>query len=229
MSLRSLYKYIDEHFNITAPLYNWRHMLDESVDFQAFKEKFLAPTGEHANSIICASKCPEECRIRQIIHDDEGKIKAECRKRSSDFFYLDINEIAIYKLETKKWEALEIQDKHPVQDVFPFAKHHIHKEVDGESEMWYVDGKLRKVYGPKKKNCMQSKILNILYNQIGNGWIPHETFIYATGWTAKEYWGTKRNVPGYMQQQLRHIRKFLGVKIKFNKGAGIKFSEEVVN
>jgi len=224
MSLRSLCKYIDEHFNITAPLYNWRHMLDDSVGFKLFKEKFLAPTGERASSIICVSECSESCRARQIIHDSDEKVKAVCQRRNADFFYVNINETAIYKLEIKPLETLKRKDEIPVQEVFPFARRHIHKE----SEKWYVDGKLKKSYGPKKKNCMQSKILNILYDQIGNGWIPHQTFMNAIGWSNEEYWGVKDLKPGCMQQQLRHIRRHLKLRVLFNAEYGVMFSGEVV-
>jgi len=228
MSLRSFCKYIDEHFNITAPLYNWRHMLDNSVDFKLFKEKFLASTGEHATSIICVSKCTENCRARQIIFDSDEKVKGVCQRRNANFFYVNINETAIYKLEINPMETLKRKDETPIQEVFPFARRHIHKESDKESEKWYVDGKLKKVYGPKKKNCMQSKILKILFNQMGNGWIPHQTFMNATGWNEEYYYGKNYCDSGRMQKLLFQLRQQLKVKILFSKKYGVRFSEEVV-
>lgn len=116
----------------------------------------------------------------------------------------------------------------PVQEVFEFTHRRIHKGTDDESEQWYVDGKLKKVYTRKKMQSMQVKILNILYDQIGNGWIPHKSFINITGWTEDKYLGAEDSKPGYMQQQLRHIRRHLGVRILFDREYGVKFAEDIV-
>ncbi|MDD5699547.1 MAG: hypothetical protein PHH77_13115 [Victivallaceae bacterium] len=186
-----------------------------------------------------------------------GRIRAVCSRRTGDYFFIDIKEIVVYQLDVSALvEAIATalnnnefkrpqpfllpesatiannktpeSNNYPVQYVFPFARHFIRKETDGESEKWYVDGKLKKTYKQKNMRCIQSKILNILYDQIGNGWIPHQTFENTTGWNKKEYWGTKDVKSGRMQQLLRHLRKHLNVKIIFSKEHGIRFSEEVV-
>jgi hypothetical protein len=257
MTLRTFFKYINANFKITAPLYNWRHMLESTVDFEVFKENFLESTGELAGTVVCVFPCSERCRVRKIVRAPDGKIRAACSRRNGDYFFIDIKEIVIYQLDVSALvEAIATtlnnsefkrpqpfllpesvtaandetlkSNNYPVQHVFPFARHYIRKETDEKTEKWYVDGELKKVYGPKKRNCMQSKILNILYNQIGNGWIPHETFINATGKDEKEYFGLKNIKPGYMQQQLRFLRKHLGIKIIFDSACGIKFPDEVV-
>jgi hypothetical protein len=243
MPLRSFFKYLDMNFKTTAPLYNWRHIFGGASAFPAFKDKCLIPTGELANTIFCISCCDEGCGSRLIVRGPDGKIRAVCSKDNEKHFHVSADEIVIYKLKINSLTetvAKALKEKsvsmhehpaeadYPVQPVFPFALHCIHKKVDGESEKWYVDGKLKKVYGPKKKHSIQSKILNILYDQIGNGWIPHQTFINATGCTEEQYWGIKNLKPGYMQQHLRHIRKHLQVKILFNNEQGVMFSEEVV-
>ena len=91
-----------------------------------------------------------------------------------------------------------------------------------------MNGELRKVYSRENKYSIQSKVLNILYDQIGNGWVPHQTFLNISGWTEEEYWGAKGKKIGRMRQLLRHLRKHLGVNIIFSKAFGMKFAEEVV-
>ena len=258
MTLRTFFKYINANFKITAPLYNWRHMLESTVDFEVFKENFLESTGELAGTVVCVFPCSERCRVRKIVRAPDGKIRAACSRRNGDYFFIDIKEIVIYQLDVSALveviattlnnsefkrpqpfllpesvtaandETLK-SNNYPVQHVFPFARHYIRKETDEKTEKWYVDGELKKVYGPKKRNCMQSKILNILYNQIGNGWIPHQTFINAIGWTDEEYFGKDRNNPGCMQRVLSKLRKKLEIKIEFNKNFGVKFSGEIEN
>ncbi|MDD5698882.1 MAG: hypothetical protein PHH77_09735 [Victivallaceae bacterium] len=256
MTLRTFFKYLDANFKITAPLYNWRHMLNGTVNFEVYKENFLAPTGELAGAIVCIFPCSKRCRVRKIVRAPDGKIRAVCSRRNGDYFFIDIKEIVIYQLDVSALveaiatvlnsnefkrphplllpeSAIVANDEplksnnYPVQYVFPFARHFIRKETDEKTEKWYVDGELKKVYGPKKKNCIQSKILNILYNQIGNGWIPHQTFINAIGWNESKYFTSTHDKPGCMQQQLRCLRKHLGVKIIFNKTYGVKFSDEL--
>ncbi|MDD5698396.1 MAG: hypothetical protein PHH77_07240 [Victivallaceae bacterium] len=257
MTLRTFFKYLDANFKITAPLYNWRHMLNGTVDFEVFKENFLAPTGELAGTIVCVFPCAEKCRVRKIVQAPDGKIRAVCSRRNGDYFFIDIKEIVVYQLDVSALveaiatvlssnefkrpqpfllpesaiaanDATSKSNNYPIQYVFPFARHYIRKEMDDRTEKWYVDGKLKKIYGPKKKNCLQSKTLNILYDQIGNGWIPHRTFINATGWNEKEYFGKDYYDSGKMQKLLSRLRQKPGVKILFNKERGIKFSEEVV-
>lgn len=115
----------------------------------------------------------------------------------------------------------------PVQEVFEFGQHYIHKEPSGVADNWYVDGESKgQIYHDVES--IKAKILNILYEQIGNGWIPHQTFMNATGWTEEEYYGKDRCDPGRMQQHLRYLRKCLRVEIVFNTEHGIRFSENVV-
>ncbi|MDD5728835.1 MAG: hypothetical protein PHV59_09745 [Victivallales bacterium] len=255
MTLKTFFKYIDANFKITAPLYNWRHMLDGMVDFEVFKENFLVPTGELAGTIVCVFPCAEKCRVRKIIHMPGGRIRAVCSRRNGDYFFIDIKEIVVYQLdfsalveaiatilnsnEFKRPQPLLLPQKitsvdnqipetnYPVQHVFPFARHFIRKETDGANDYWYVDEKLiGQIY--KQRNSRKAKILNLLYDGIGNGWLPHQTFINITGWTKEEYFGKDGYNPGRMQRQLNILRKKLGLKIVFNLGRGVRFQEEVV-
>ncbi len=256
MPLKSFFKYLDTNFRIAAPLYNWRCMVNSAWDFEVFRNNFLTPTEELAETVVCAFPCSEKCRSRKIVHVSDGKIKAVCSKRDDEFFYIAVEEIVNYKLEinylNKAIETAlknneverpnptllpeiivpakeEIPDfNHPVQHVFPFAKRHIYKEIDGENVYWYVDGKpVGQIY--KRQNSRKAKILNLLYNEIGNGWIPHQTFINMTGWTEEEYYGKDRTDPGRMQRVLFLLRKKIKIKIEFNKNLGIKFPDDLKN
>ena len=91
---------------------------------------------------------------------------------------------------------------------------------------WVVDGKDKGVFF-SRANSIKARILDILYNQAGNGWIPHRTFIEKTGWTEKEYYG-KAPDTGRMQKQLTDIRTFLGVEVHFRRDHGVRFAEKVV-
>jgi hypothetical protein len=63
---------------------------------------------------------------------------------------------------------------------------------------------------------------NLGYEQSGSGWIPHQIFFNATGWSRKEYFGHDSSDPGRMQKQLSVLRKALGVKIRFDRELGIR-------
>lgn len=91
---------------------------------------------------------------------------------------------------------------------------------------WLVNGDDRGVFYMRPQS-LKAKILNILHDQNGLGWIPHKTFLHATGWSHEEYFGS-RTEPGRMQKQLTEIRKFLGVEIRFSKQHGVRFAEGVV-
>ncbi len=254
---KSFFNFLAANFIIAAPLYNWRRTLVGPWNFDTFRDYFLTLTGELADTVFCAFPCAEECgKIRKIVKTPNGKLKAVCPRNENNFFYIPVEEIVVYRLnnnalteaiviglmnyrgkspepyplpeKTDKTEEEFPDSAYPVQNVFPFASRHIYKEIDGESEKWYVDGKLKKVYGSKKRNCLQSKILNIIYNQIGNGWIPHETFMNASGWNENKYFGKNYNNPGGMREILRRLREHLDIKINFSKKYGIKFSDEVV-
>ena len=97
---------------------------------------------------------------------------------------------------------------------------------DGRDFRWLVNGADKGVFY-KQEKAIKAKILNILYDQIGIGWVPHKTFLQAAGWTRREYFGSSTE-PGRMQKQLTEIRKFLGVDILFRKREGVRFAEGVV-
>ncbi len=97
---------------------------------------------------------------------------------------------------------------------------------DGRDFRWLVNGADKGIFYRQEK-AIKAKILNILYDQIGIGWVPHKTFQQAAGWTRGEYFGSSTE-PGRMQKQLTEIRKFLGVDILFRKREGVRFAEGVV-
>ncbi len=99
-----------------------------------------------------------------------------------------------------------------------------HKGPDGVH--WLVNGRdLGSFY--KQENSIRAKIINILYDQIGRGWVPHKTFMNAGGWTEDTYF-PEPPAPAIIQKHLTEIRKFLGVEIEFRKDRGVKFSEKIV-
>jgi len=102
----------------------------------------------------------------------------------------------------------------------------IRKETRLESDYWYVGGELKKVYHREKRQSIQARILNILYDQIGNCWIPHQTFLNATGWTLNEYLGDNDN-SGRMQKQLFLIRRDFNLEIIFSREHGVKLSPNI--
>jgi len=126
----------------------------------------------------------------------------------------------------------------PLRDVIPGASEAstppevvegatvIARVSDGREYRWMVNGADKGVFY-KQEKAIKAKILNILYDQIGIGWVPHKTFQQAAGWTRGEYFGSSTE-PGRMQKQLTEIRKFLGVDILFRKREGVRFTEGVV-
>ena len=240
---------------LAAPLYNWRRMLAGIWDFDAFRDIFLTSTGKLADAVVCTFPCPEECKTRKIVKTPDGRISAVCIRNENDYFYIPAEELIVYKFNHnalseifadtlmnyrgKRPEAFLLPEKiapveenipeptYPVQHVFPFAKRHIYKETDGENDFWYVDGEnIGQIY--KRRNSRKAKIINLLYNEIGNGWIPHQTFLNMTGWTEEEYFGKDGYDPGRMQRQLNVLRKEMGLRITTNLENGVKFPEEVV-
>jgi len=93
---------------------------------------------------------------------------------------------------------------------------------------WVVNGDDKGVFF-KRGRPIKGKILEILYDQIGNGWVPHETFMNACGWSRKRYFGGP-NEAKIIQKHLTDIRNFLGVKVDFSgeQGHGVRFAENVV-
>jgi hypothetical protein len=102
----------------------------------------------------------------------------------------------------------------------------IERVEHGHEVRWLVNGEDRGAFY-KRPETLKAKILNILHDQTGLGWIPHKTFLHATGWSHEEYFGSSTE-PGRMQKQLTEIRKFLSVEIRFSKQHGVRFAEGVV-
>jgi hypothetical protein len=92
---------------------------------------------------------------------------------------------------------------------------------------WFVDGEDRGIVATRE-NTIRYKISHILFNQVGAGWIPHKTFMNATGWTPAEYFD-QTGQTGAMQKQLRRLRRILGFEIVFSKEKGVRFPDRVVN
>ena len=99
------------------------------------------------------------------------------------------------------------------------------KEID-ERVHWFVNGE-DKGYVFVRPDSISAKITEILYDQVGHGWVPHKTFMNACAWKEDEYFAASGE-PGRMQRQLNIIRKNLGVAIEFRKGKGVRFAENIV-
>jgi hypothetical protein len=99
------------------------------------------------------------------------------------------------------------------------------KEV-GDEVHWFVNGEDKGRFFSRAESH-SAKIIEILYGQIGLGWVPHKTFMDACAWKKDEYFPASGD-PGRMQRQLTRIRKFLGVDVKFLKDKGVCFAENVV-
>jgi len=99
------------------------------------------------------------------------------------------------------------------------------KEID-ERVHWFVNGE-DKGHVFVRPESISAKITEILYDQIGHGWVPHKTFMNACAWKEDEYFPVSGD-PGRMQRQLNIIRKILGVAIDFRKGKGVRFAENIV-
>ncbi|HOZ49069.1 MAG TPA: hypothetical protein PLO37_06745 [Candidatus Hydrogenedentes bacterium] len=102
----------------------------------------------------------------------------------------------------------------------------IERVEHGHEVRWLVNGVDRGAFSTRA-TTIKARILNILYDQAGLGWVPHRTFLQAVGWSHEEYFGSSTE-PGRMQKQLTEIRKFLGVAVGFSKLNGVRFAEEVV-
>lgn len=91
---------------------------------------------------------------------------------------------------------------------------------------WIVNGEDKGVFY-HRNDTKQAFILGRLYEQIGYAWVKHPIFIKNLGWSEANYFGLSGK-PKLMQNQLYHIRRFLGVKIEFHKDKGVRFAESVV-
>jgi hypothetical protein len=96
----------------------------------------------------------------------------------------------------------------------------------GDGLHWVVDGVDKGVFY-KRPEAIKGRILEILFEQIGNGWVPHTTFMHACGWSDQRYFGDSTE-PKLMQKHLTDVRNFLGVKVVFSKKHGVRFAENVV-
>ena len=99
------------------------------------------------------------------------------------------------------------------------------KEI-GERVHWFVNG-VDKGHIFVRNESIIAKIMEILYDQIGHGWVRHKTFMNACAWKKDEYFPASGD-PGRMQRQLNNIRKKLGVAIDFRKEKGVRFPENIV-
>lgn len=91
---------------------------------------------------------------------------------------------------------------------------------------WFADGVDKGVFY-KRGKPIKGRILEILYNHIGNGFVPHKTFMNACGWTDKHYFakGSEANV---IQKHLTEIRNFFGVKVLFRIDKGVCFDASII-
>lgn len=102
----------------------------------------------------------------------------------------------------------------------------IERVEHGHEVRWLVNGVDRGAFYTRPET-IKARIINILYDQLGNGWIPHSTFQQCTGWTKGAYFGLSTET-GRMQKQLRGIRRFLGVEVVFSKRDGVRIADGVV-
>jgi len=79
----------------------------------------------------------------------------------------------------------------------------------------------------RSDNSIRYKIMRILFDQIGHGWIPHASFYLSAGWHKERYLPSGDD-PGLMQRHLSILRKALGIDIHFDKKKGVRFPENVV-
>ena len=91
---------------------------------------------------------------------------------------------------------------------------------------WVVNGEDKGVLF-KRRESIRARIIEILFEQIGIGWIPHETFQHACAWSPQRYFANSNN-PSIIQKHLTEIRNFLNVEILFRKDHGVRFAEKVV-
>ena len=114
----------------------------------------------------------------------------------------------------------------PAADDLPSDAIVIGRFVCEDGIHWVVNGDDKGVFY-KRGKPIKGKILEILFDQIGNGWIPHRTFQNACSWDDKRYFGDS-NEANVIQKHLTDIRNFLGVDVIFRKELGVRFAENVV-
>ena len=117
-------------------------------------------------------------------------------------------------------EVISFAEEYPMDSVV------IERRNVGEEVHWIVNGVDKgKFY--VRKDSKKAKIIEILFDQIGIGWVRHNTFMNACAWTKEKYFRSSDD-PGCMQRQLTEIRNFLDVGIEFRKNRGVRFAENVV-
>jgi hypothetical protein len=62
-----------------AALADWRLMLENNLDFDKLRRKYLVPTGKMANLITCPEQCNPSCGFRKVC-EFEGNYEAVCRE-----------------------------------------------------------------------------------------------------------------------------------------------------
>lgn len=91
---------------------------------------------------------------------------------------------------------------------------------------WFIDGQDKGTAGKRELTKIR-KVSSILFDQAGMGWIPHETFMNATGWKPGAYFDQTGHT-GTMQKILTKLRG-LGLKIEFEKDKGVRLGDGKVN
>jgi hypothetical protein len=108
-------EYISALMEPEAPLWNWRTVLGDQVDFETFQKKYLLPTDCFADSIFCPEPCGAGCRFREISEPYNGQREAVCRERLTSFPVEDrdilINELNSRELFSNAARALNIDIK----------------------------------------------------------------------------------------------------------------------
>ena len=90
--------------------------------------------------------------------------------------------------------------KVPVNTIAEEDKIVLERREVNERIHWFVNG-ADKGHIFVRKDSYIAKITEILYDQIGHGWVPHKTFMNACAWKEDEYFAASGE-PGRMQRQL---------------------------
>ncbi len=156
-----------------------------------------------------------------------GNVEALLRKNNS--VYAPLEElVAIETQEIRVLRELKsfLSSKAATTEEIPVAAQTIGRYKCDDGIHWTVNGIDKGIFF-KRKNAIKAKIIEILFEQIGNGWIPHATFMHACGWSRERYFG-EANEPKIIQKHPTDIRNFLGVDVEFRIEYGIRFAEHIV-
>ena len=167
---------------------------------------------------------------REYTLTDEERIFIEQANRELDEFHAFLN---------KKWKEMLVNAETIGKQIVPKAdakqsslgekdlgKFVIARKEINEEVHWIVNGTDNGKYYVRP-DVKKAKIIEVLFNQIGLGWVPHKTFMNTCAWNNDEYFPSLGN-PGCMQRQLTDIRNFLKVQIEFSRDKGVRFAENVV-